>query len=193
MLVLAADHLIADQPAFAAAVAASDRNWPSKASWSPSASSPKRPKPAMATSKPKATRSFVLSKNRLLKKPRNIWPVRPLPVELRHVLLRRRRHAARDGAALPGHPGCYSSLAWNNPARPNGQRLYPDRARPADSFAQVPDDSIDYAVMEKSAQRGRRALQHRLERHRLLECARRPDRAGQQRQSHRRRSACCTM
>ena len=70
MLVLAADHLIADQPAFAAAVAQAMQL---AAQGKLLASSPMPPKPAMATSRQKATRSFGLLKSPVLKKRRNTW------------------------------------------------------------------------------------------------------------------------
>lgn len=102
VLVLAADHLIADQEAFQKAVLASIE-LAATGKLSRSAFNQTLRKPATATLRPTETTCFASLKSLLEKKPR-IPRIRPLPLEFRDVLLFRQQHAAGNGAALPRNP-----------------------------------------------------------------------------------------
>ena len=159
LLVLPADHVIRDVPAFHAAVQAGRRRRAAPARWSPSASCPTRPRPATATSaaaraagrRAAASRSFV-------EKP-----------DHEHGAEHSSPAASTTGtAACSCSARAATSRNWRSTRRTSrpcaaaaaasGQRDLDFTRIDAGVFEACRSESIDYAVMEKTAAaRGRAA------------------------------------
>ncbi len=166
LLVLAADHLITDQPAFSTAVAEA-MQLAAQGKLVTFGIQPKSPetgygyieadgnkvvrfveKPSLETA-----REYVESGNYLWNSGMFCFSAGTMLREMQ--------------TALPGNFGCHPRLPRTIP--PGEGKAKPGSNSNRKSFARVPDDSIDYAVMEKSRKCCRGALRYRLERHRLLE------------------------
>ena len=174
MLVLAADHLIRDEAAFAAAVAAR-RGSRATAGSSPSASRPRIPETGFgyiecgsALGEPRVRRRRASSRSRRSRKARGLPRGRQLRLELRHVRVHRRAPSSRRSRAT--RPRCCDAVrpVWQPLAARRRRSDARDRRRDVRRRARHLDRLRGDGKGGGRRQGRRRARRLRLERRRLV-------------------------